>query len=160
MGIDRLTVRKGDAVAAGCTTEKAAACILPASHHEARAKDLTLVHTRKEEYDGERKGARNKCVDHGGTELCTGRCSGGAALVFGSHAANAAKAKDLRIDKKVKPKIVQVGQNQTFLIKVKNKSKTNASNVTVTDPLPSKVKLVGRAPACTVREAAASLVER
>jgi uncharacterized repeat protein (TIGR01451 family) len=65
-----------------------------------------------------------------------------AALVFGSHAANAAKAKDLRIDKKVKPKIVQVGQNQTFIIKVKNKSKSNASNVTVTDPLPSKVKFI------------------
>jgi uncharacterized repeat protein (TIGR01451 family) len=60
-----------------------------------------------------------------------------AALAFGGRAANAAAGADLHITKTVSPKSVTVGQNQTFTIVVKNQSATNATNVKVTDPLPT-----------------------
>jgi uncharacterized repeat protein (TIGR01451 family) len=65
-----------------------------------------------------------------------------AALVFGSHAANAASRADLHIDKRVKPRTVQVGQNQTFIIRVRNESRRNATSVKMTDPLPREVRFI------------------
>jgi uncharacterized repeat protein (TIGR01451 family) len=65
-----------------------------------------------------------------------------AALAFGGHAASAATATDLRITKTVKPKIVTVGDNQTFIIRVTNTTSRNATNVKVTDPLPTNVRFI------------------
>jgi uncharacterized repeat protein (TIGR01451 family) len=65
-----------------------------------------------------------------------------AALAFGGHAANAATGTDLRITKTVKPQTVRVGDNQTFIIHVKNKRSRNATNVKVTDPLPTNVRFI------------------
>jgi uncharacterized repeat protein (TIGR01451 family) len=66
-----------------------------------------------------------------------------AALAFGGSPANAAGARaDLHIDKRVKPRTVAVGQNQTFIIRVRNESARNATNVKMTDPLPKKVKFI------------------
>jgi len=65
-----------------------------------------------------------------------------AALVFGGRAANAAAGADLRITKTVQPKSVTVGENQTFTIVVKNQSAKNATNVKVTDPLPTNVRFI------------------
>jgi hypothetical protein len=50
-----------------------------------------------------------------------------AALAFGGRAANAAGGQ-MHIDERVKPKIVLVGQKQTFHIHVKNESRKNATN--------------------------------
>ena len=60
-----------------------------------------------------------------------------AALVFGARAANAASGADLHISKSVKPKVVRVGDNQTYIIKVTNQSSTKATGVKVTDALPT-----------------------
>ncbi len=65
-----------------------------------------------------------------------------AALTFGDRAANAAAATDLRINKTVEPKLVTVGDNQTFTITVKNTTSRNATNVKVTDPLPTNVRFI------------------
>ena len=66
-----------------------------------------------------------------------------AALAFvDGRAANAAAGADLRLHKTVQPKTVLVGQNQTFHIHVKNNSRRNATNVKVTDPLPTNVRFI------------------
>ena len=42
----------------------------------------------------------------------------------------------------MKPQTVRVGDNQTFIIKVKNTTSRNATNVKVTDPLPTEVRFI------------------
>jgi uncharacterized repeat protein (TIGR01451 family) len=66
-----------------------------------------------------------------------------AALAFDGRTANAAGAgADLHISKRVKPKTVLVGQKQTFIIRVRNESRKNATSVKMTDSLPGKVKFI------------------
>jgi uncharacterized repeat protein (TIGR01451 family) len=65
-----------------------------------------------------------------------------AALAFGGRAANAAPGADLRLTKTIEPMVVTVGQNQTFTIIVKNQSAAKATNVKMTDPLPTNVRFI------------------
>ena len=65
-----------------------------------------------------------------------------AALAFGPSPADAASRTDLRLNKTVKPRVVEVGENQTFHIRIKNASSRNATNVKMTDPLPTNVRFI------------------
>jgi uncharacterized repeat protein (TIGR01451 family) len=47
---------------------------------------------------------------------------------------------DLTVRKSVSPKLVMVGEKQTFTIKVTNEGNGLARNVTMEDPLPAKVR--------------------
>lgn len=51
-------------------------------------------------------------------------------------------AVDLAVKKTVYPKTVQVGELQTFTIKVTNEGTTRAEGVRMRDPLPSKVRFI------------------
>jgi uncharacterized repeat protein (TIGR01451 family) len=53
-----------------------------------------------------------------------------------------AQGVDLTIRKSVSPKVVGVGEKQTFTIKVTNQGNRRARNVTMSDPLPGKVRFV------------------
>jgi uncharacterized repeat protein (TIGR01451 family) len=64
-------------------------------------------------------------------------------VVFGTAAgAQTAQGVDLNVKKSVSPKVVAVGERQTFTIKVTNEGNRRARNVTMSDPLPGKVKFV------------------
>jgi uncharacterized repeat protein (TIGR01451 family) len=49
---------------------------------------------------------------------------------------------DLDVDKTVHPKTVQVGDCQTFTIRIINHGSTRAERVRMRDPLPSKVRFI------------------
>jgi uncharacterized repeat protein (TIGR01451 family) len=53
-----------------------------------------------------------------------------------------AQGVDLTVRKSVSPKFVAVGERQTFTIKVANEGNRRARNVTMSDPLPGKVRFV------------------
>ncbi len=86
-----------------------------------------------------------------------------AALVAGALAATAVlllalgntagaqttQGPDLALKKTVYPKTVQVGEQQTFTIRITNEGTRRAEGVRMTDPLPSKVRFIG---ATTSRE--------
>ena len=64
------------------------------------------------------------------------------ALGGGTAAAQEARSVDLGVTKTVYPKTVQVGERQTFTIKVTNHGSTRAERVRMTDPLPSEVRFI------------------
>lgn len=49
---------------------------------------------------------------------------------------------DLSVTKTVKPRVVTVGDNQTFVIKITNQRGDTARDVVMTDPLPDKVRFI------------------
>ncbi len=67
-----------------------------------------------------------------------------AAAVFsaGGAQAQAEGSADLAVTKTVKPKVVTVGDKQTFTIKVTNERGDTARDVTMTDRLPNQVKFI------------------
>ncbi len=64
------------------------------------------------------------------------------ALGGGTAGAQEAQSVDLDVRKTVSPRTVQVGETQTFTIKVTNDGTTRAERVRMKDPLPSKVKFI------------------
>ena len=52
------------------------------------------------------------------------------------------RAVDLAVKKTVSPRTVQVGEKQTFTIRITNNGTTRAQGVRMRDPLPSKVKFI------------------
>jgi uncharacterized repeat protein (TIGR01451 family) len=67
----------------------------------------------------------------------------------GAVQAQTAQGAELKITKSVSPKVVAVGERQTFTIKVTNRGDRRARNVTMSDPLPAKVRFIR---ASTIRE--------
>ena len=69
---------------------------------------------------------------------------GALLVVLGGGAAGAQEARsvDLDIDKTVHPETVQVGERQTFTVKITNDGTTRAERVRMRDPLPSKVRFI------------------
>jgi uncharacterized repeat protein (TIGR01451 family) len=53
-----------------------------------------------------------------------------------------ARSVDLDVDKTVHPKTVQVGDRQTFTVRIANDGSTRAERVRMRDPLPSKVRFI------------------
>lgn len=78
--------------------------------------------------------------------LVAGTIAAVAALlgVLGSGSAGAQEARfvDLDVEKTVLPRTVQVGDRQTFTIKITNNGTTRAERVRMRDPLPSKVRFI------------------
>jgi len=64
------------------------------------------------------------------------------ALGGGTAGAQEARSVDLDVTKTVYPKTVQVGERQTFTIKITNDGSTRAERVRMTDPLPSEVRFI------------------
>src|SRR3712207_1137547 len=60
----------------------------------------------------------------------------------GAARAQTPRGADLKITKSVSPKVVTVGERETFPIKVTNTGNRRARNVTMSDPLRSKVRFV------------------
>lgn len=83
---------------------------------------------------------------HWAALLVVGALAAGAALLvaLGGGAAGAQEARfvDLDISKTVHPRTVQVGEPQTFTIKITNDGTTRAEGVRMRDPLPSKVRFI------------------
>ncbi len=69
---------------------------------------------------------------------------GALLVVVGGGAAGAQEARfvDLDVDKTVHPRTVQVGERQTFTVKITNDGTTRAERVRMRDPLPSKVRFI------------------
>jgi uncharacterized repeat protein (TIGR01451 family) len=66
-----------------------------------------------------------------------------AVLVLGGAAqAQPTGSADLSVTKTVKPRLVHVGDNQTFIIKVTNERRDTARDVVMTDPLPDEVRFI------------------
>jgi uncharacterized repeat protein (TIGR01451 family) len=63
-------------------------------------------------------------------------------VLAGSAQTQTAQGADLTVRKSVSPKVVVVGEKQTFTIKVTNEGNRSARNVTMEDPLPAKVRFV------------------
>lgn len=64
-------------------------------------------------------------------------------MAFGSTAgAQTAQGPDLALKKTVYPKSVQVGELQTFTIRITNEGTARAEGVRMKDPLPSKVRFI------------------
>ncbi len=68
----------------------------------------------------------------------------GALLLVLGGAAGAREARfvDLDVEKTVHPKTVQVGDPQTFTVRITNDGTTRAERVRMRDPLPSKVRFI------------------
>lgn len=64
------------------------------------------------------------------------------ALGGGTAGAQEARSVDLDVDKTVHPKTVQVGDRQTFTVRITNDGSTRAERVRMRDPLPSKVRFI------------------
>ena len=60
----------------------------------------------------------------------------------GAVQAQTAQGAELKITKSVSPKVVAVGERQTFTIKVTNTGDRRARRVTMSDPLPSEVRFI------------------
>jgi large repetitive protein len=66
-----------------------------------------------------------------------------AMLILGGTArAQPTGSADLSVTKMVKPRVVTVGDNQTFIIKVTNERRDTARDVVMTDPLPDEVRFI------------------
>jgi uncharacterized repeat protein (TIGR01451 family) len=65
-----------------------------------------------------------------------------AAFGAGGAQAQVEESADLAVTKKVKPRVVTVGENQTFTIKVTNERGGIARDVTMTDRLPDQVRFI------------------
>lgn len=66
-----------------------------------------------------------------------------AILVVSSAAqAQPTGSADLSVTKSVKPRVVTVGDNQTFVIKVTNQRRDTARDVVMTDRLPDEVRFI------------------
>jgi uncharacterized repeat protein (TIGR01451 family) len=65
-----------------------------------------------------------------------------AVLALGGAAWAQAAGADLAVTKTVKPKVVAVGDNQTFTVKVTNQRGIRAKGVELTDDLPDEVRFV------------------
>jgi uncharacterized repeat protein (TIGR01451 family) len=64
------------------------------------------------------------------------------ALGGGAAGAQEARSADLDVDKTVHPKTVQVGDRQTFTVRIANDASTRAERVRMRAPLPSKVRFI------------------
>jgi uncharacterized repeat protein (TIGR01451 family) len=64
------------------------------------------------------------------------------ALGSGTAGAQEARSVDLDVDKTVHPRTVQVGDRQTFTVRITNDGSTRAERVRMRDPLPSKVRFI------------------
>ena len=64
------------------------------------------------------------------------------ALGGGAAGAQEARSVDLDVDKTVHPRTVQVGDRQTFTVRITNDGSTRAERVRMSDPLPSKVRFI------------------
>jgi uncharacterized repeat protein (TIGR01451 family) len=64
------------------------------------------------------------------------------ALGGGAAGAQEARSVDLDVDKAVHPRTVQVGDRQTFTVRITNDGSTRAERVRMRDPLPSKVRFI------------------
>jgi uncharacterized repeat protein (TIGR01451 family) len=68
---------------------------------------------------------------------------GVAVVAFGTTAgAQTAQGVDLNLKKSISPRVVAVGENQTFTIRVDNEGNRRARNVVMRDPLPDKVRFI------------------
>ncbi len=65
-----------------------------------------------------------------------------AVLWGGAAGAQEARVVDLDVEKTVHPRTVQVGERQTFTVKITNDGSTRAERVRMRDPLPSKVRFI------------------
>lgn len=65
-----------------------------------------------------------------------------AVAIFGTTAQAQSSATALSISKTVKPKVVTVGQNQVYTIRISNNTGARATNVRMTDPLPRNVRFI------------------
>ncbi len=77
--------------------------------------------------------------------LLAGALSAAAVLVLalgGTAGAQTGQGPDLALKKTVYPKTVQVGERQTFTIKITNEGTARAEGVRMRDPLPSKVRFI------------------
>ena len=63
-------------------------------------------------------------------------------VLGGAAGAEESRYVDLDIRKTVHPKTVQVGEPQTFTVKITNDGTTRAERVMMRDPLPSKVRFI------------------
>ena len=65
-------------------------------------------------------------------------------VVLGGGVAGAQEARfvDLDVDKTVHPRTVQVGERQTFTVKITNDGTTRAEGVRMRDPMPSEVRFI------------------
>ncbi len=73
------------------------------------------------------------------------RALAAAVLVLalgGAAGAQTRQAPDLALKKTVYPKAVQVGEQQTFTIRITNEGTRRAEGVRMKDPLPSKVRFI------------------
>ena len=70
--------------------------------------------------------------------------AGALLVVLGGGAAGAQESRfvDLDVEKTVHPRTVQVGDPQTFTVRITNDGTTRAERVRMRDPLPSKVRFV------------------
>lgn len=64
------------------------------------------------------------------------------ATLSAAAGAQETRAVDLAVKKTVSPRTVQVGEKQTFTIRITNEGTTRAEGVRMRDPLPSKVKFI------------------
>jgi len=64
------------------------------------------------------------------------------ATLSASAGAQETRAVDLAVKKTVSPRTVQVGEKQTFTIRITNEGATRAEGVRMRDPLPSKVRFI------------------
>ena len=77
--------------------------------------------------------------------LLAGVLAATAALLMafgGTAGAQTAQGPDLALKKTVYPKAVQVGEKQTFTIRITNEGTRRAEGVRMKDPLPSKVRFI------------------
>jgi uncharacterized repeat protein (TIGR01451 family) len=63
-------------------------------------------------------------------------------VLSGAARAQPTGSADLAVTKTVNPKVVTVGDNQTFTIKVTNERRDTARDVVMTDPLPNEVRFI------------------
>ena len=77
------------------------------------------------------------------TVLLAGALVATVVVFLGAAArAQTAQGVDLAVHKSVQPKSVQVGQAQTFTIRITNEGTTRARAVSMRDPLPSAVRFI------------------
>lgn len=65
-----------------------------------------------------------------------------AVLAFGSASQAQAVGADLAISKSISPKVVTVGEQQVYTIKITNKTGSRARDVQMRDPLPKNVRFI------------------
>lgn len=118
-------------------------CRLPPTRNE-RAGAPCSVHGRTE--DTMTNTTPGRSARPWAAALVAGTLAAMAALLValggGTAGAQEARSVDLDVTKTVYPKTVQVGERQTFTIKITNDGTTRAERVRMTDPLPSEVRFI------------------